>query len=303
MRTAYLGRPEGALALAAAGHEIVAAGISGLGTGSASLVAALGTRPDSIRFLPRLARGEEGTLLGSSGARLLVCFLWPRLVPPAVLGGFREGALSYHPSLLPRHRGPDPYFWTVYCGDREAGVSILWLDAGVDTGPIVAQRRIAVSAEWTAGDLADRLDALGLDLLVATVDRLEVAGRLPCSPQDEAGATAAPQPDDDLVAIRWSQRAADIERLVRAASPHPGAATIVGEQLVVVRRARVHDLPSPGALEPGDAVLIDAGVLVWTGEGGLLLDEIAVPGATFQGLEVARAFPGLSDLRRDRRAR
>lgn len=306
MDCVYLGLPAGAAALARAGHRILAAGLArrpsrGVDPGELGLAP---TCPVLVR--PPMTAPAVQRLFVTAGAPLLVCYLWDRLLPGELLAAFPQGAIGYHPSLLPRHRGPDPYFWTLWSGDREAGVSVMTVDAGVDTGRVLAQRAIEPPAGITGGQLAELLDPLGLELLLDVVARWAREGPLEGRAQDDALATAAPAPDDDLLEIRWDWPAHRIERLVRAASPHPGAFTTLvrdGEPHdLVVLGAHVSRLRIGGALEPGDAVLLDEGVVIWTGEGGLVIDE-AQPddGPPRRGpADVAALFPGISDLRRSR---
>jgi methionyl-tRNA formyltransferase len=300
MDCVYLGLPQGAAALARAGHRLLAAGlerppgVTGLRLGP--------TCPVLVR--PPMTDPGVRRLLVTAGAPLLVCYLWGRLLPGELLGAFPQGAIGYHPSLLPRHRGPDPYFWTLWSRDDVAGVSVMRLDAGVDTGHVLAQQAIDTPPRATGGELADLLDPLGLELLLGVVARWGREGPLDGWPQDESRATAAPSPDDELLEIRWGWPAERIARLVRAAAPHPGAFTAVelggSPRTLVVLAARVSSLAVGGALEPGDAVLIDEGVVVWTGAGGLVLDEVLLDDGTPRRgpAEIAALFEGISDLRR-----
>lgn len=299
MEISYLGLAEGGHALLAAGHRILAAASTERsGSAAAAFEAALARSGVGLRRRPDLRCGEGGRFLVEPAPRLLVCYLWDRILPEALLQAFPEGAVSYHPSLLPRHRGPDPTFWTLWLGDGRAGASVILLDAGVDTGPVVAQRDLGVDPAWTAGDLAERLDPLGLELLVEVVGRWEREGPLAAVPQDEDGATLAPTPSEELLAVRWSRPAEELARLVRAAAPHPGAFAEGPAGALVLLAAHPVILERSGALEPGDAVLLDAGVTVWTAEGGLVLDAVLTEDEEIlRGAEVARAFPGLADLR------
>jgi methionyl-tRNA formyltransferase len=303
MDCVYLGLPAGAAALARAGHRILAAGLSRKPAGGDELVLS-GTCPALVR--PKMTDPAVQRLFLTAGAQLLTCYLWDRILPGELLAGFPQGAIGYHPSLLPRHRGPDPYFWTIWSGDREAGVSIMRVDAGVDTGRVLAQRVLEPPAGITGGQLAELLDPVGLELLLDVAARWAREGPLEGREQDTSLATAAPAPDDDLLELRWDWPAERIARLVRAASPHPGAFTTHlrdGEpHALVVLAAHVAHLRTGGALEPGDAVLLDEGVVIWTGEGGLVLDEVQPDeGPPRRGAEeVAVLFPGVSDLRRSR---
>ena len=161
-----------------------------------------------LRFHPRSAPG-----LGEELRRLevdLACVAtFPHLLPAALLAAPRLGAIGLHPALLPRHRGPDPLFWTAHAGDAETGVSVLWLDAGEDTGDLLLQERLPVE-RGRAGpalylDLAER----GARLLAAAVDQI-AAGTAARLPQDEALATREPAPSAETCRIdpaAWSAEA------------------------------------------------------------------------------------------------
>jgi methionyl-tRNA formyltransferase len=172
-----------------------------------------------------------------------------------------SGALGVHPSLLPRHRGPDPYFWAIESGDATTGVTAHELAAEYDTGAILAQRELVIDPSWNSWTLAKKLDRPSLALLREVV-RAYAEGR-PLAPraQDDRLATSAPAPDDDLLAIRWSDSAERILRRVRAASPWPGAFTEIGDDVVTLVRARVTS-DFPRALAAGEAAVRRDGVAV-----------------------------------------
>ena len=280
MRCVYLGRPRGASALARAGHVVLAAGLDARVKG-----APLGldvTCP--VVYRPDMTAPSVQRLFATAGADLLVCYLWDRLLPSSLIEAMPD-IIGYHPSLLPRHRGADPDFWTIWSGDDNAGISVMTVDSGVDTGRVVAQRRVSVPAGATAGVLADLLDPLGLELLLEVVARWEREGPLEGVEQDHGRATEAPAPGDDLLEIDWSRPAREIAQLVRAAAPHPGAFTSIEldgrPTTLVILAAHEASLKTAGALEPGDAVLFEEGVVIWTGEGGLVLDEVQLEGCSY----------------------
>jgi methionyl-tRNA formyltransferase len=181
--------------------------------------------------------------------------------------------VGVHPSLLPRHRGPDPYFWAIDSGDETTGVTAHLLDEEYDTGPILGQRALAIAPGWNSWQLARALDRPSLRLLRDTV-RAFGEGRPPAArAQDDALATPAPEPGDDELAIRWSWTAERIERRVRAAAPSPGAWTEIGGHVVTLLRARATD-DFPRALEPREAaVRADDVAVVRAGAGAVELLE------------------------------
>jgi methionyl-tRNA formyltransferase len=171
------------------------------------------------------------------------------------------GAIGVHPSLLPRHRGPDPYFWTLESGDSVAGVTAHRLDAAYDTGAILAQRRLAVAPEWNAWTLAKRLDRPSLLLLRQVVAEFAAGRPPPEVAQCETDATLAPEPDEELLALRFQVEAERVVRRVRAASPWPGAFTEIGEALVTLTQVRATE-DFPRVLLPGEGTVRSDGVAV-----------------------------------------
>lgn len=271
MRIAFVGLPLAALLLRADGHEIVWAGVcrrDALGT--RRLRAAIGR--DNVSMMPDLDR-----LAGAVAARkpeLVVSWFWTRKVPASFRAIAPLGAIGVHPSLLPRHRGPDPYFWAIDAGDTVTGVTAHQLDDAYDTGAILARRELAIDPAWNAWTLAKKLDRPSLALLRDTV-RAFAEGKPPAPlAQDDALATEAPQPSDDDLEIRWTDDAAHIERRVRAASPWPGAFTAIGEVALTLTRVRATTSRPEllAALEPGEAIVRDDGIaMVRARDGGVEL--------------------------------
>ena len=162
-----------------------------------------------------------------------------RLVPSAVLDLPRHGALNLHPSLLPRHRGAAPIPAAILAGDAETGVTLMRMDEGLDTGPIVAQRRVPLSGDETAPELEGRLAEVAAELLVATLPAW-LAGRLDATPQPEDGATLTRplrREDGRLDPVR---RRRELERQVRAYQPWPGSFLDDGPTRLIVWQASAH---------------------------------------------------------------
>jgi methionyl-tRNA formyltransferase len=192
---------------------------------------------------------------------LVVSWFWTTRIPEGVLRAARLGSVGVHPSLLPRHRGADPYFWAIESGDTVTGVTAHRLADDYDAGAILAQRRLHIDPSWNAWTLARRLDRPSLALLRDVVGSIARGTQPPERPQDEALATVAPEPDDSLLALSWKSAAAVIVRRVRAAGPWPGAFTSLGESLVTITHAEVTD-ELPRALVPGEAAVRPDGVVV-----------------------------------------
>lgn len=205
---------------------------------------------------------------------LIVVVAFGQILPQALLEIPRRGCLNVHASLLPRYRGAAPIQWAIIRGETETGVTTMQIDAGMDTGPILLQRRLAIAPDETAGELAARLSQLGAEVLDETLDALE-AGRLQPIPQEGALATLAPLLKKDDGRIDWKHPAPALAALVRGTDPWPGASTLHRERPLRIRRAHAE----AGAGEPGVIVRAEpGGIAVGTGAGLLIVTELQVPG-------------------------
>jgi methionyl-tRNA formyltransferase len=257
-KIAFFGLPLAALLLAKDGHDIVWAGICRRDApGTRRLARCVGR--ERVHVLPGAADDRALARLGDAPPDLIVSWFWTRRIPRDLLR--LAPAFGVHPSLLPRHRGADPYFWAIDSGDDTTGVTAHLLDDEYDTGPILGQRALRIDPSWDAGRLAHALDGPSLALM-REVARAFAEGRPPVArPQDDGAATVAPEPADEDLAIRWSWPAWRIERRVRAAAPWPGAWTEIGDQLVELVRVRsTGDFPR--ALLAGEAAVRADGVAV-----------------------------------------
>jgi len=266
VRLAFFGLPLAAVLLARDGHEL----------GYAGLVPGIGARRVRTRLaagrtfeMPELGSERVVAEIRAAKPDLVVSWFWTRPVPPAVLA--IAPAVGVHPSLLPRHRGPDPYFWAIDAGDETTGVTAHRLEEEYDTGPILAQRALRIDPRWDAWKLARALDRPSLALLREVVGAYAVGRPPPAVPQDQALATAAPRPSEEELAVVWSSPAAHIERRVRAAAPWPGLWTEIGDEIVVLVAVRAtRDFPR--ALAPGEAAVRADGVaVVRAGDGAVEL--------------------------------
>jgi methionyl-tRNA formyltransferase len=212
---------------------------------------------------------------------LIVVAAYGLILPPGVLNLPARGCINIHGSLLPKHRGAAPIAGAILGGDSETGVSIMLMDAGVDTGPILSRAVIPIAADDTTGALTAKLAALGADLLTSTLPRW-LAGEAHPIPQPSEGASYAPRIEKRDGQIVWREPAALIARRVRAYQPWPSAYTNWRGQLLRVIRARAGDDNEEQGPETGDSGLViqdrrgQAGVI--TGEGVLWLDEVQLAG-------------------------
>ena len=198
----------------------------------------------------------------------VVVAAYGEILRPQVLGLAPRGFLNVHASLLPRYRGASPIAAAILAGDNETGVTIMLLDAGMDTGPILAQARLAIAQDDTRGTLEAKLAGLGADLLLQTLPAW-LDGTITPQPQDESQATVTRPLTRDDGRIRWTDAAAYIERQCRAMDPWPGAFTFWEGKLIKVWRGSV--LPFSGEAAPGTVLPGPDGPAVATGCGLLQL--------------------------------
>ena len=266
MRLAFVGLPLAALLLAADGHDVAWAGVCRKD--------ALGTRRlrrvvRRVEIVPDLAAHVDE--VRALEVDLVVSWFWTRKVPRAFRELGRHGAIGVHPSLLPRWRGPDPYYWAIAAGDAETGVTAHTLEDEYDTGDLLGHAALDIDPSWDAWALARALDRPSLRLLRRIV-RAYADGDGPVArAQDDARVTMAPAPTDDDLELRWGAwTSAEVERRVRAAAPWPGAFTTIGDETLVLTRVRPTD-DYPRALAPGEACVRDGVAIVRTADGAVEL--------------------------------
>jgi len=256
LKIAYFGLPLGALLLAADGHRlgpvvlspIEAPGRRRLTQLVPALLDATGAPPDfEQRVSDALAREQPD---------LLVSWFWTRKLPPSWLQLPRLGGIGVHPSLLPRHRGPNPYFWSIDAGDELAGVTAHRLTAEYDTGLMLGALSIPVGGR-DAWHLARALDRPSLALLRQTVQRLGRGELVTETAQDEARATWAPEPSGAALKVDFGWTTERVLRRIRALSPTPGVALEVEDVALFVTRAERAG-QYVAALLPGEAQLSDS---------------------------------------------
>jgi methionyl-tRNA formyltransferase len=196
---------------------------------------------------------------------LVVVAAYGALLPAAFLDLAPHGALNIHASLLPRWRGAAPIQRALLAGDRETGISIMRMDAGLDTGPVVSRHPLPIADEDDAGSLHDRLAVLGGDAIVAALE-----GDLKATPQPKEGATYARKIVREDSVLDWTRPARELDRVVRAMRPAPGATTALDGERIKIWRARV--LPVSGA--PGAVLDARETIIVACGEGALAIAEL-----------------------------
>lgn len=287
LRIVFFGLPLAALLLARDGHDVALAALSR--TDSVGLRRAKRVFGDRLLIKPSVRDPALLERVRALQPDLLVSWFWTTRLPMSLVRAARHGGIGAHPSLLPRHRGPDPTYWAITSGDEETGVTVHRIEADYDTGETLAQERLRIDPAWNAWLLARALDRPSLRLLRATVARFARGEDVRGSAQDPALATQAPAPDDEACAIRWDRPSAAILRQIRALAPAPGAWTEVEGALVTVIRATLA-ARYPQALAPGEGTVDEGRVLVRTGDGAIELIQAEIEGAAAGPAELAALF-------------
>jgi methionyl-tRNA formyltransferase len=268
LRIVFMGTPDFSVAtlraLAAAGHDIAAvytqpprpAGRRGLELTPSPVQREAERLGVAVRSPVSLKGEAEQAAFRALRADVAVVVAYGLLLPPAILEGTRLGCYNGHASLLPRWRGAAPIQRAIMAGDAETGMMIMKMDAGLDTGPVALTERVPIAPAMTAGELHDRLMAVGARLMVEAMARLE-ADNLPLVPQAEEGVTYARKIDKAETRIDWTRPAAEVSATIRGLSPHPGAwceVAVAGrpERLKVLRCVVDERAGAPGTVLDGD---------------------------------------------------
>ncbi len=204
---------------------------------------------------------------------LIVVAAFGQILRRDVLDLPRHGCINVHASLLPRWRGAAPINAAILYGDDETGVTIMVMDVGLDTGPMLSRRSIRLAREETAGSAFEKLSRLGADLLIETLPDY-LSGRLAPTPQPEEGVTYAPMIKKEEGRLDFTQNAEFLERRVRAFNPWPGAFMDFDGTLLKIHKAR----PEAGLAEPGQRLVVQDQPAVGAGGGILILEEVQPAG-------------------------
>ena len=270
-------------AIAASRHRIVAAYTQpdrragrGLRTESSPVKAAAAARGIPVEQPATLKDPAAVDRLAGWRPDVMVVVAYGLLLPQAVLDVPRLGCLNIHASLLPRWRGAAPIQRAILAGDRRTGITIMQMEAGLDTGPMLSRQAVEIGPEETGGSLNDRLARLGASMIVEALDRLET-GTAQFEPQDGSLATYARKLSKAEALIDWSRPAEVIERQVRAFDPWPVAETRLDGQQLRIWAARTGS--GTATAPPGTVVASGPeGISVATGGGQLLLARLQAPG-------------------------
>ncbi len=228
-------------------------------------------------FQPKGLRNEEAfERLQAEHADLFVVVAYGRILPQQILDLPRYGCVNIHGSLLPKYRGAAPIQWAVLNGDKEAGVTSMQMDAGVDTGDMLLTKKIVVGPDMTGGELFDALSLMGADLLSETVTAIG-AGTLHPQKQDEALATYAPMLDKSFSPMDFTKTAQQLHDQVRGLNPWPSAFCQCGGKFLKVHATSVADEVTDAA--PGTVVKTNPFTVACGGKTTLILREVQLEGA------------------------
>lgn len=224
-----------------------------------------------------LKEEEAQSALAALKPDLMVVVAYGLLLPQVVLDIPAHGCINVHASILPRWRGAAPVQRAIEAGDLETGVSIMQMDAGLDTGPVWRVARCSVNERETSASLFAKLDALGPRALLHTLDAIESGSGVP-HPQQNAGITYAKKIGKDEAMLDWSSDATALDRKIRAFDPEPGTWTLLQGNRVKIWSAHPAEGASP-ATPPGQVLLSnDEGLTVACAQGALLVTEMQLPG-------------------------
>jgi methionyl-tRNA formyltransferase len=301
LRLTFMGTPDFSVpvldALVAAGHEVACVYSQPprpAGRGHKEQLTPVHARAEALGIpvrTPRTLRKDEAQAeFRELGLDVAVVVAYGLILPQAVLDAPRLGCLNIHASLLPRWRGAAPIQRAILAGDAESGVTIMQMEAGLDTGPMLLEERIAIDARMTASQLHDGLSSMGARLIVTALDRL-AAGDLPATVQPEDGVTYAAKLAKEEGLLDFAKPAAELDRQVRALTPWPGTwfeAPVEGGAVEKIKVLAAEPVAGSGA----PSTLLDAGLTVACGEGALRLITVQRPGkGPVEGAAFLRGFP------------
>jgi methionyl-tRNA formyltransferase len=250
----------------------------------------------AVRQHPSLKHPEVTPEFEAYRADLAVLAYVTQIVPPSIFNLPRLGSICFHPSILPRYRGGSAINWQIIKGETETGVSVFWVDAGIDTGPVLLQKRAVIGPNDTAGSLYyEKLFPIGIEATLEAVD-LVAEGRAPRMAQDESKASYDPLCRDPHAQIDWQRPVGELYNLIRGCDPQPGAYCLFNGG-----KLRLHECQAVigGAHRPGVIVEVGPEGLVVGAKGGairikrLRLTDRKVPAAEFAetaGLTVGGAM-------------
>jgi methionyl-tRNA formyltransferase len=284
LRLAFMGTPDFAVpalrGILEAGHQVAAVYTQppreagrGQQPRPSSVQAAALDHAIPVRTPASLKDAMEQAAFAALGLDAAVVVAYGLLLPRPILAAPRLGCLNIHASLLPRWRGAAPIQRALMAGDAETGITIMQMDEGLDTGPILLQERVPIGREDDAGMVHDKLAAMGAALILRALDGI-ASGVLTARPQPAAGGTYAAKLTRGDERLDWRRSAVDLARQVRALSPRPGAWFAMNGDRLKVLAGEV--MPKPSEAEPG--VVLDDRLTIACGDQALRITRIQRPG-------------------------
>ena len=269
MKIVFMGTPEfsaPALDARAAAHQVVAVYCQPprpAGRGKKDRPSPVQSRAEAlgipVRHPVSLKSPEEQFAFAGLGADIAVVVAYGLILPQAILDAPRHGCLNIHASLLPRWRGAAPIHRAIMAGDAETGISIMRMVAGLDTGPVLMAEPTPIVPTETTAELHDRLAAMGAQMIILALDRIDA---LVAVPQPATGVTYAAKIDKSEARVDWSRPADEIDRLIRGLSPFPGAwVEVAGERVKLLRAKPANGQGVPGQVLTGFTVACGDGAV------------------------------------------
>ncbi len=216
-----------------------------------------------------LRNSEEQVVFKNHKLDVAIVAAYGLILPQAILDAPKHGCINIHASLLPRWRGASPIQRAIWAGDTETGVTLMQMDAGLDTGAMIAKRAVAITAQTTTPSLHDELAALGATMIVEAVQKLAMDGKLESTPQNDSQSNYAPLLKKEDGRVDWNQSATQIDRQIRALNPWPAVWSMIdGKRLkILAARPQILQGENPGTV-------LNAQGDVACGEGALRILEV-----------------------------
>ncbi len=297
MRVVYMGTPDFAVPtlreLIKAGHEVAAVVTQpdrpkGRGQKLTPPPVKIAAAELNLRVLQpeRVKTPEFVKVLTELNPDVIVVAAFGQILSKEILQLPKYGCINVHASILPKYRGAAPIHWAVINGEQESGVSIMYMDEGLDTGDVLKVARVPIAENDTTGDVHDKLALVGAAALIDALQLLE-AGTAPRTPQNDAESNYAPLLNKQVELIDWAKSSKEIKDLVRGLNPWPGAFTYLEGKVMKVWAGEVVHAPNNSKHIPGQIITADAngGIVVASGNGAVALKEIQLQGSKRMAVE------------------
>jgi methionyl-tRNA formyltransferase len=248
----------------------------------------------------RIKRADTIEQIRTLEPDVIVVMAYGQILPAAILAIPRIACLNLHASLLPRHRGAAPTQAAIAAGDTETGITVIYMDEGLDTGDILLQSRIPIAKDETGGSLHDRLAEIAPATLSTALSELR-SGTAPRTRQNSVEATYAPKLERENGEIDWSEPVQVIERKIRAFDPWPGSYSIFRDEKNKERKLKIFRASiSARKVGPGEICVSESGLVIGASDAGLLLEEVQLEGKNrMSGIEFARGHKWVGTSRCD----